>query len=369
MLAQRYAMPPLGEPAYSFPKVPKWKLSQPFVVHRPTRDECVRNMAELLLCCNEAVQRQHRTSAASDRRKRPYHAGKPLLLEYMSDRLDIDDPMQAYMVRSKEGWLQGFVTYTNFTTWHKHFRWDSLDECAEIDPSLEDNEGHLLDDNGSIARELNSQTFVGNPSAEGIVWPRICEIALVGALGCGRWLLSALIEELESPSSQYDFIVLQATDNSISFYESLGFRRVGAVACHEDSGTRGKGKKEGDSEWVCSASEEYTTTATETAAQICRKFNVRRFALTRQTCSSQSVCPCCCLQSCLNYLSLRCQVRLFDLLCINPDCKVPLLEDGPIARGTTLRVPRVTPDEPRWCKAQPWDTPQKVAARFGIKVP
>ena len=31
-------------------------------------------------------------------------------------------------------------------------------------------------------------------------------------------------------SSQYDFVVLQATNNSIPFYESMGFVRVGAVA-------------------------------------------------------------------------------------------------------------------------------------------
>ena len=30
------------------------------------------------------------------------------------------------------------------------------------------------------------QVFAGNPSKEGIVWPHVCEIALVGALGMLR---------------------------------------------------------------------------------------------------------------------------------------------------------------------------------------
>ena len=38
----------------------------------------------------------------------PLHTGKPLALEYMADRLDTDDPLRGYMIRTKrEGWLQG----------------------------------------------------------------------------------------------------------------------------------------------------------------------------------------------------------------------------------------------------------------------
>ena len=42
----------------------------------------------------------------------------------------------------------------------------------------------------------------------------------------GRHLVEAMIAELEAAESQYSHIVLQATDNSISFYESLGFVRL-----------------------------------------------------------------------------------------------------------------------------------------------
>jgi ribosomal protein S18 acetylase RimI-like enzyme len=53
---------------------------------------------------------------------------------------------------------------------------------------------------------------------------------LLGGLGCGRFLAEACIEHLSTLDSTYDYVTLQATDNSISFYESLGFKRVGAVA-------------------------------------------------------------------------------------------------------------------------------------------
>ena len=64
---------------------------------------------------------------------------------------------------SEEGWLQGFITVTTFTTWHNDFRWDSL--CTQA--GLRDASMHLLgtkfDDDGSLAQELNSQVFSGNP--------------------------------------------------------------------------------------------------------------------------------------------------------------------------------------------------------------
>eukprot|EP01052_Picozoa_sp_SAG31_P043944 SAG31_NODE_7490_length_1675_cov_1.281726_1_plen_233_part_00 len=66
----------------------------------------------------------------------------------------------------------------------------------------------------------NRCTFVqGQADAEGIVWPRLAEISLLGALGCGRSLLGLALGEMEPALSPYSFAVLQATDNSIPFYE------------------------------------------------------------------------------------------------------------------------------------------------------
>ena len=138
------------------------------------------------------------------------------------------------MVRSrKEGWLQGFIITTTFTTWQRWFRWDSLAHCAGIVDRNGDRRAktahRVVDADGSLSNELNAQFHHGDPKVEGVVWPRVAEISLVGALGCGRWLVELIVEEMES-KNEYDFIVLQAADNSIGFYERMGFVRVGAVA-------------------------------------------------------------------------------------------------------------------------------------------
>lgn len=91
--------------------------------------------------------------------------------------------------------------------------------------------------------------YAGDPDDGGVVWPRIAEISLLGALGCGRALTELVIEELSAQNSQYDFVALQATDNSIPFYESLGFIRVGAVARYtirsEEAEMANEGKGDG----------------------------------------------------------------------------------------------------------------------------
>tara|TARA_B110001469_G_C9344151_1_gene182084 strand:+ start:246 stop:392 length:147 start_codon:yes stop_codon:yes gene_type:complete len=43
-----------------------------------------------------------------------------------------------------------------------------------------------------------------------VVWPQIAEISLLGALGCGRWLIELLLDELEAEGSPYLYVVTQA---------------------------------------------------------------------------------------------------------------------------------------------------------------
>ena len=262
---------------------------------------------------NEAVRR--RASTVRD-------ASKPLSLEYMGDRLDVDDPLTGYLavrpasgrggraccpynppprvatpaptlgqVTAAEGWMQGFVTCTTFTTWHHGFRWDStnpvldlLDHAPEApapasaakqakpkgssppkdaaaaaaakdgddaeaaaaeaaaawQPRIDDAEGSLSMELqaprpraaspaahrplASIAspsppphRPLTApspppqaQLHAGDPDNEGVVWPQIAELALLGALGCGRWLIELLLDELEAEGSPYLYVVTQA---------------------------------------------------------------------------------------------------------------------------------------------------------------
>ena len=86
-----------------------------------------------------------------------------------------------------------------------------------------------LDLHGELARELQEQQRYGDPTTTGVVWPRVAEVGLLAGLGCGKLLVRLALEEL-SASGEYDFVVLQATMASVSFYEELGFKRVGAVA-------------------------------------------------------------------------------------------------------------------------------------------
>lgn len=63
----------------------------------------------------------------------PMYDSKPLSLEYIADRMDLDDPLHGFVMRDKQtGWLQGFITVTTFTTWQKWFRWDSLADEAGV---------------------------------------------------------------------------------------------------------------------------------------------------------------------------------------------------------------------------------------------
>ena len=42
---------------------------------------------------------------------------------------------------------------------------------------------------------LQEQHRHGDPQQHGVIWPRIAELSLVGALGCGGWLLQLICEQ------------------------------------------------------------------------------------------------------------------------------------------------------------------------------
>eukprot|EP00978_Attheya_sp_CCMP212_P009932 scaffold23726_cov43-Attheya_sp.AAC.1 len=116
--------------------------------------------------------------------------------------MDVDDPLSGFFVRTavppenaNEKWkpdmLQGFITVTTFTNWQKTFRWDSMNAAAfsydEPDLSLEMSNGERkVDHDGKLSEELQATVRCGDPWNEGIVWPRIAEITLLGSLGCGK---------------------------------------------------------------------------------------------------------------------------------------------------------------------------------------
>ncbi len=237
-MATRRRMPPLMLPEYDFEEVPMAQrdLSGSVVVRLTKREKWLSHLSSLLLLCNEAANRRIQKFGLQKKDCADGTQTKPLGLEYMADRLDTDEPIWGYQVRTgQEGWLQGFITMTTFTVWQRNFRWDTIaPENGIVHSGME---GRSWDQDGALGRELEAQPRDGDPDGEGIIWPTVAELSLLGGLGCGRTLVKLVLEELEA-GSQYDYVVLQATDNSVEFYESMGFIRVGAVARYRDEQRR-----------------------------------------------------------------------------------------------------------------------------------
>lgn len=235
----------MREPPYNLGRVPR-HIDGSCVVRLGSKDreEWLQNLSEFLLLCNAAARdRAHRNKGDAVHHTANSHA-KPLSLEYLSDRLHVDDPIYGYVLRRQDtGHLQGFIALTPFTTWNFWFKWDSLapevgicleKNCQEKGNDARDLQRKNVEDcSGAFSKALSHQIHDGHPAGEGVVWPHIMEVSLLGARGCGRFLLQAVIEELET-DGRFDWIVVHATFNSISFYELLGFVRVGAVARYSD---------------------------------------------------------------------------------------------------------------------------------------
>ena len=249
MNATRFQLPPLPQPHYRFDEIPPAKRdfkgsSLQRVTDRTAWQAC---LGEMVLLCKEAVRRRRKKTGVHI----PATSSKPLSLEYLADRSDVDDPLWGYMLRDQpQGRLQGFVTVTTFTNYHRSFRWDSLHPVAFDDEHHHHHvhdPGHqpAVDSNGRLAQELQATVRAGDIYQEGIVWPRIAEISLLGGLGCGRTLLALVLEDLQhakaSALAHYDYVVLQATENSVSFYESMGFIRVGALTTEASQAEQGMG--------------------------------------------------------------------------------------------------------------------------------
>uniref|UniRef100_A0A7S4JNY1 Uncharacterized protein n=1 Tax=Odontella aurita TaxID=265563 RepID=A0A7S4JNY1_9STRA len=278
-ISMRSAGKPLTQPSYSFRDVPQCArdLGGSVLQEVTDRDPFNEHMAEMVLLCNEAMRRHAKKLSQKRSRKGNLvkKTSKPLSLEYIADRIDVDDPIFGFFVRTanldeakqnadgqtvpassfavgnvpptivRGGMLQGFITVTTFTNWQKTFRFDSMHDSAFAfdDPNLAEdmlNGTRKYDRHGKLAEVMQATVHCGDPWNEGIVWPRIAEISLLGALGCGKALLELVIERLESSPAKkmhnYDFVVLQATDNSIPFYESMGFVRVGCITEDEQFG-------------------------------------------------------------------------------------------------------------------------------------
>jgi len=200
------------------------ELHAPSVWIPTKRYEWEDSVPEMTALCSSAMYRRL-ASGPPERAAmtKPFHM--PLSRAYIFDRVDIDDPLNGFQLRHKHGWLLGFVLWTNFTTWTHGFRWDSTNPVSGMYAM----KGKAaVDRSGELAALLEAQPRSGDPLQEGFVFPTIAEIALLGGLGCGEYLLRMALESIKRHGS-YKFVVLQATDSSRVFYEKFGFVRVGAI--------------------------------------------------------------------------------------------------------------------------------------------
>jgi len=287
MTSRRNPQDRLVEPLYEMQDVPPAKrdLQGSQVIKVESRELWMRMLPELLLLCNEASARfEAKCKAKADEIREkttsegtvpdipysltPIHTGKALSLEYICDRIDLDDPLDGYVIRTDpDGWMQGFITISTFTSWQRWFRWDSLvDEAGVL---AYDTEGRgldalhsmglhtevlgnetnkevqwwmdrVVDADGALSAALNAEIRDGDPDGEGVIWPHVAELSLLGGIGCGSFLVELILEELEHPDSPYNYVVLQATENSVPFYEKHGFVRVGAVARYVEKNASAK---------------------------------------------------------------------------------------------------------------------------------
>ena len=166
MHSRRFSLPPVTEASYEPRQIPNaGKEMEGSVILRPTREQWLSMLGEMVQMVNEAVRRR----AASIR-----DASKPLSLEYMGDRLDVDDPLTGYLaVTEAEGWMQGFITCTTFTTWHHHFRWDSTHPALDLlDHAAPGRPRPAIDEEGDLSMEL--QAAAAGPTRDTLHPPNPC---------------------------------------------------------------------------------------------------------------------------------------------------------------------------------------------------
>ena len=193
---------------------------------------------EMANLCQESTRRRLSVPRRASTKANPVAIPR----DFIADRLDTDDPLSGYCVRCRDtGWLQGFVTFTTFTTWTHWFQWNSRaaeSQLSTLPGPIRDwglLEERALDYEGELSSLLEKQERTGNADAEGVVWPRVAELGCIGSLGCGKFLMELVINEMVR-SQKFDWLVLQATHLSVPFYEMLGFVRVGCVARYAAKG-------------------------------------------------------------------------------------------------------------------------------------
>lgn len=233
---EKPSLPPLGG-----------TLSESVIYIPSSRNEWEDSIDEMVAVCSASAWRRYQAKHNRTRRSKssknsnipPFNP--PIQRIYIKERIDIDDPLQGFQIRHRSGgWLQGFVMITTFTTWTHYFKWDFYDPRNGI--ANEKNVNFKVDEDGSLTAELEEQPRSGDPLGGGNVWPTVAEISLVGALGCGEYLVQLALDAI-ARKGVYDYVVLESTADARAFYEKFGFVRVGAVSKYgseQDFATSGK---------------------------------------------------------------------------------------------------------------------------------
>jgi len=294
--------------------------------------------------------------------------------------------MWGFLVRH-EGRLQGFVTVTTFTNYQKTFKWDSLNESAFVHDDDKAKQMRLAgiqksDQDGSLARKLQATVRGGDVWQEGVVWPRIAEISLLGGLGCGRILLELVLEDLErmkaSSKVNYDFVALQATQNSIRFYESLGFVRVGAVT-QEKQNAEGNESLPAD-QTISPPRKRETNMDDEAKGEAAHEsafLALPQNYVASKTCAYEVKKAGEQLQA----IAKKFKVDVYDILFLNHMNYPDMVPGSRLIKGTLLRIPdpssesiratrnnnsAVAAEELKWYTAKENDTPRSLARKFNV---
>ena len=193
--------------------------------------------------------------------------------------------------------------------------------------------------------------------------------SLLGALGCGRWLVQMIIDGLES-ESPYRYVICQATDGSI--HRRMGFVRVGCV-------TRTKRAKEVEPAAPEASSADHSATgkrkrstggkaeATAVVADAAEGGDVLSRCIDH-VCEAGDTCAS---------VAKMYGVEAFDVLFLNRRKFSPKLHvDAELKKGTRLLVPHpLSPDEVRteeraahqsWHELSEETTLKSVSTKLGI---
>ena len=203
----------------------------------------------------------------------------PLSADYVAERIVLaPSPPEGYVARERgeQRRMQGFVLICDFCTFSKSLRWTSTHPAAlagtfDVLPhervarrraawpprnasaaevadgaagchrsSMEARTLRKVDDSGAVARALEAtgpcDTREPRDKEYGdaiSVWPKLAEVAVLGALGCGRRLLDKALADCAA-NDRHAHAVLHATKDAVKFYEKVGFVRVGAVSRFRD---------------------------------------------------------------------------------------------------------------------------------------